>query len=385
MYFVFGHGSQHIWMVWFALFGLEALAIMGLSAFVPGLNFAETHLNVRMALLTLIIMGEGVILLARTVNKIVGGGGWTKWSFIHILGVTSTVVSSRFPLPAPIFHVLTICTLQYLLWQSYHDISPRGKLGRLCQLIWVQLHFPLHAMLILASEGSQILALTLDVALKLKYLGETIIFCCEEPVPDQERAIRLLQSTISDMEIDYARGALGEKDSIDFIISSLWNQSDLCSSNKTANGTGYGLNPATVKGLMGNVTVSLFSSMGITPASGDLSRFSSKRLLMMYIQLLGFVYAYYFVVVSLIMALFAVFTVIAQRHIRKLYTMMAMGIRLLIAIMLMALVAITKNFNLTYNFMTSPIILFTFAVALFSGSYSSIIAKLYSDADTQAL
>jgi hypothetical protein len=114
MYFAFGHSEPHIWMVWFALFGLEALSIMYLSALSPGLDFEETHLNVRMALLTLIIMGEGVILLARTVNKMVGGGGWTKWSFIHILGVTSTVVSSPSPSPTNYMNVLT---------HSYRSVS----------------------------------------------------------------------------------------------------------------------------------------------------------------------------------------------------------------------------------------------------------------------
>lgn len=225
-------------------------------------------------------------------------------------------------------------------------------------------------MLILASEGTQILALTLDIALKLKYLGETIIFCCEEPMPDQRSAIQLLRSTISDMEIDYARGAMEEKDAIDFIISSLWDQSDLCSSSMAVNNTDYGLNPVTVQSLMGNVTVSLFSSMGITPAKGDLSRFGSEKLLMMYIQLLVFVYVYYFVVVSVTMVLFAVFSGLARRHRRRLHTMVAVGIRLLIAILLIALVSISKNFHLMYQFMTSPIILFAFALALFSGLWA---------------
>lgn len=93
MYFAFDHSDSRVWMIWFALFGLEASSMMIVSNFIPGFDFENTHLNVRMALLTLIIMGEGVVLLARTVNKIVSGGGWTKWSFVHILGVTSTVVS----------------------------------------------------------------------------------------------------------------------------------------------------------------------------------------------------------------------------------------------------------------------------------------------------
>lgn len=58
----------------------------------PEIGFQETHLNVRLSLLTLIIIGEGVIAVTRIVNKTVGPGGWTKWSFVHIVGVTTNVV-----------------------------------------------------------------------------------------------------------------------------------------------------------------------------------------------------------------------------------------------------------------------------------------------------
>ena len=65
---------------------------MAISYATPGLGLQDTHLNVRMGLLTLIIIGEGVITVTRIVNKTVRPGGWTKWSFVHILGVTSNVV-----------------------------------------------------------------------------------------------------------------------------------------------------------------------------------------------------------------------------------------------------------------------------------------------------
>ena len=65
---------------------------MGTSSATPGIGLQDTHLNTRMGLLTLIIIGEGVIAVTRIVNKTVGPGGWTKWSFVHILGVTTNVV-----------------------------------------------------------------------------------------------------------------------------------------------------------------------------------------------------------------------------------------------------------------------------------------------------
>lgn len=95
MYFVFRLENRthlHIWTAWFVLFGFETWIVMAVSCVTPGIGFEETHLNVRMGLLTLIIIGEGVISVTRIVNKTVGPGGWTKWSFVHILGVTTNVV-----------------------------------------------------------------------------------------------------------------------------------------------------------------------------------------------------------------------------------------------------------------------------------------------------
>lgn len=100
MYFAFSNANQlrsRIWTVWFVLFAIEMWAVMGVSSIYPAIGFQDTHLNVRMGLLTLIIIGEGVISVTRIVNKTVRPGGWTKWSFVHILGVTTNVVGTQPP------------------------------------------------------------------------------------------------------------------------------------------------------------------------------------------------------------------------------------------------------------------------------------------------
>jgi low temperature requirement protein LtrA len=81
-----------IWTVWFVLFGVEMWTVTGLSLMYPDIGFKDTHLNTRMGLLTLIIIGEGVIAITRIVNKTVWPGRLAKWSFVHILGVTTNVV-----------------------------------------------------------------------------------------------------------------------------------------------------------------------------------------------------------------------------------------------------------------------------------------------------
>ncbi|KAG5290825.1 hypothetical protein I7I50_00694 [Histoplasma capsulatum G186AR] len=341
LYFVFNNNTgtkgEYVWASWFLIFAIETLVVMSVSGRTPGIGFEDTHLNVRMGLLTLIIIGEGVISVTRLVNQTVGSSGWSKWSFVHILGVTMGV---------------------YLLWQSYFDISPRMKYGITNQQIWTQLHFPFHVMVVLLSEGSQILVLTLDISLKLKYLSNTILSACEPPRPDPNFAIDQLNNTIADMDIDYTKGALKEQRCIQYILQTLRDSPQLCPSMN---------NPGSLTlqrshDLMGNVTASLFSSMGITL---PLDVVESEKLLMLYLRLLGFVYIYYFVVASFAMFILAAFVFLTQRHTGRIYAWVAITTRVLLGIILLAMVTIVANFDLIYRFMTSPLIIFTFTLALF--------------------
>ncbi|KAJ5183710.1 hypothetical protein N7492_001326 [Penicillium capsulatum] len=335
------HGlHSRVWTVWFVLFGIEMWTVMGVSCAFPDIGFQDTHLNVRMGLLTLIIIGEGVIAITRIVNKTVRPGGWTKWSFVHILGVTTNV---------------------YLLWQIYFDMSPRGPLGILAQQLWAQLHFPFHVALILLLEGSQILALTLDVTLKLRYLAQTFSFICEEPRPSPAKAVELIRSTIADMEIPYSRGATQEWGAISNLLHDLAEQ-PLCPEL----GRLRYLHTASVfNDLMGNVTAALFSSMEISPnVQGDISRLDSQQLLQMYMKVLAFVYIYFFIVASLSMGLFALFVVLSHRHERPLFLGLSVTVRILLAISLANLVLFASHFPLAYAFMTSPIILYAFTLTL---------------------
>ncbi|PGH16359.1 hypothetical protein AJ80_05209 [Polytolypa hystricis UAMH7299] len=345
LYFAFHDQTDtrgpYVWTAWYLLFAVETLAVMLVSCRTPGIGLEDTHLNVRMGLLTLIIIGEGVISITRIVNMTVGNGGWTKWSFVHILGVTTAV---------------------YLLWQSYFDIAPRARYGNLRQQIWAQLHFPFHVSLILLSEASQILALTLDVSLKLKYLSETIIFACEPPRPDPTTAIDLLNSTIRDMEIHYDRGALEEKRAIEDILQALRDNPPLCSTD-TLPGA---LNLERSHHLMGNVTASLFASKGIMPAVDNPGSLEGTTLLMMYLKLLAFVYVYYFVVASFVMFFLAIFMYITHQRPLKAYTWIAIATRIFLGVLFLCLIGLTSNFEMTYRFMTSPMIIFTFTLALFT-------------------
>ncbi|KAL4752103.1 hypothetical protein BDW72DRAFT_202517 [Aspergillus terricola var. indicus] len=342
MYFAFGEDSAHsyVWTVWFVLFWVEMWTVFATSCITPDIGFQDTPLNVRMGLLTLIIIGEGVISVTRLVNKTVRPGGWTKWSFVHILGVTTNV---------------------YFIWQEYFDLTPTRTIGTFAQQIWAQLHFPFHVALVLLLEGSQILALTLDITLKLQYLTETILFACEEPRPDPELAVKLLCDTIADMEIEYSRGAVSEQMAIHDILNDLPNH-EMCPVNGTI---GFTLTRNMFNDLVGNVTSALFSSMRIVPPqSAHVSTMDSSQLLRMYVELLGFVYVYFFLVASLAMLLFAAFGLLAQRHDKPLAMTIGVAVRIVSGVFLASLTIFAKHFELAYSFMKSPTILYAFTFVL---------------------
>ncbi|KAL3479024.1 nineteen complex-related protein 2-domain-containing protein [Aspergillus californicus] len=349
MFFAFGedHSARsYIWTVWFVLFWVEMWTVITTSCITPGIGFQDTHLNVRMGLLTLIIIGEGVISVTRIVNKTVRPGGWTKWSFVHILGVTTNV---------------------YFIWQEYFDLTPRRPMGTIAQQIWAQLHFPFHVVLVLLLEGSQILALTLDITLKLRYLVETILFACEEPKPHPTVAIKLLRQTIEDMEIEYNRGAINEQKAIYEILADLPNHR-LCPANGTI---GFRLTRDMFNDLVGNVTSALFASMRIVPPrSADVSIMDSSQLLRMYVELLGFVFAYFFIVASIAMFLFAAFGLLARRHDKPWAMGIGVAVRIILGAVLASLTTFARDFELAYAFMKSPTILYAFTFVLLAGKSS---------------
>lgn len=227
--------------------------------------------------------------------------------------------------------------------------------------------------LILLLEGSQILALTLDVTLKLKYLKETLVFVCEEPRPSPDRGVHLIRTTISDMEIPFSRGATQEWISISSILEDLAEQ-PLCPESGTSS---WIYTEDLFRDLVGNVTAALFSSMNITPSTKvDLSLLDSQQMLQMYMKVLGFVYVYFFTVASVSMSLFTAFLVLSQRHKRPLHLFLSMVMRIFLAVSLASLVSFASHFPLAYSFMTSPVILYAFTLTLLTGQYVFHVSKI---------
>ncbi|PFH62850.1 hypothetical protein XA68_11631 [Ophiocordyceps unilateralis] len=125
---------SHDFVVWYITSAAEAMVTILLSNLYPVLSFTDTHLIKRLTLLTVIIIGDGIIQVAREVVTIVKNPD--AWDGVTIGLVTAAV--------ATIYFVF----LLYFDWlrDSFH-------LPAIRQQLWMGVHLPFHLSLILFTQG----------------------------------------------------------------------------------------------------------------------------------------------------------------------------------------------------------------------------------------
>ncbi|KAF8436678.1 bacterial low temperature requirement A protein-domain-containing protein [Terfezia claveryi] len=138
LYFSFlGGASPRTYIAWYGIILIEVIAVMASSAIWKVVSFKQTHLVERLGLLTLIILGEGIIVMLKAVNSVEKGSTYGRgWS-------------------ASIFFIVACAVgILYLLYMFYFDYTPRGvHYGTIRQQFWTVLHFPFHMAVVLAVEG----------------------------------------------------------------------------------------------------------------------------------------------------------------------------------------------------------------------------------------
>ena len=128
------HGV-HVIDGWYALIGVEAVTILFVSGKTPFLNFRKTNIIERLGLLTLIILGEGVMGLGEAVSKIHDADGIFSADVVGLITCGVLIV--------------------YFLYMLYFDqTEEKGeKVGSLRQQLWSLGHFPFHVCILLVVAG----------------------------------------------------------------------------------------------------------------------------------------------------------------------------------------------------------------------------------------
>jgi hypothetical protein len=133
--------NSKVYVVWFVVGVVELKLHLILSQLSEVLTFLGTHLGERMNLLTLIIVGEGAILLAKNVTLLV------KDTYLkdHALGIWS---------PSLIGIVTCAAALIYTIFQLYFDWMHEDGMSVHHQVSWTSMHLPFHIALVLFLEGA---------------------------------------------------------------------------------------------------------------------------------------------------------------------------------------------------------------------------------------
>lgn len=130
--FTFNDNSYRGVIGWYITIAVEAIIILGVSGFTKFLSFRRTSLVARLGLLTLIILGEGIIGLCSAIRRVSIDGSFSS----DIIGLI-------------ICGVLII----YFMWMLYFDQIETERVGTLRQSIWTLLHFGYHGSVLFVVEG----------------------------------------------------------------------------------------------------------------------------------------------------------------------------------------------------------------------------------------
>ncbi|KAJ4186584.1 hypothetical protein NW767_012549 [Fusarium falciforme] len=127
--------------LWWAVAVGELAALMVHATLSKTLSFSGTHLTERLNLLTLIVIGEGIIILAKTITKIV--------QYTYLKDPTTSWSSALFGLIACGAAILYFTFQLYFDWMDHHSHMSPIKTA-----IWTILHLPYHIAIVLTVEGS---------------------------------------------------------------------------------------------------------------------------------------------------------------------------------------------------------------------------------------
>jgi len=135
--------SSRVFVVWYVAGVVEMAVHLGFSQLTKVLTFVGSHFGERLNLLTLIIIGEGCIIVAKNVTLIVKD--------TYLKGDTATWT------PELIGIMTSSAALLYIIFQLYFDWMHEEQghaMYEAHQIWWASLHLPFHISLVLLLEGA---------------------------------------------------------------------------------------------------------------------------------------------------------------------------------------------------------------------------------------
>ncbi|KAF4335948.1 bacterial low temperature requirement a [Fusarium beomiforme] len=153
--FRFTNHNSNVFMTWYILSGVEVFLTFTIAYIFPVLTFRGTHLMKRMGLLTVIIVGDGIITISKSVVTIVESPDAWNTQTIGIITAAATTI--------------------YAVFLIYFDWMKNPYLPKFRQQLWTLLHYPLHLALCLFIQGFTQLVIWAKIFDVFKHLNSSSV------------------------------------------------------------------------------------------------------------------------------------------------------------------------------------------------------------------
>ncbi|PVI04200.1 hypothetical protein DM02DRAFT_651805 [Periconia macrospinosa] len=333
------HNHRHIYMIWYVVIVIEAVAVIAVSSIWRTLSFKKTHLMERMSLLTLIVIGEGAIGVTKTVSRLMGKYGLEFEGCALIMGVIIILV---------------------LLWALYFDNFPHGHYGTIRQQIWSLLHFPCQLAIVGIVEGSQQVVLARYVIKTWVKILEGIIKACYEENQDGQTLENTLFEMLEYFNFEAKAETVHLQAKVMDKIYEIGNMTGICSTKNTTDHTAPDELPVKLDDMMLQLFDGVYVGLGMKLPVDKRDTASSIA-----VESWRLVYMYYWISFCLFIMCSIAFLVLIRRHRADLFDYISIGVRLIVLAVGGALIALISNENGLYSFLASPAVLPTCLILLF--------------------
>ncbi|KAF2031635.1 hypothetical protein EK21DRAFT_33729, partial [Setomelanomma holmii] len=313
---------------------LEFFGSLTISMFWCKLSFRTTHIGERLGLLGLIIIGEGVIGLSKTIVRTMGKNGPTIGS------------------AAQVFCIILILVF---MWILYFDKVPRYRFGTVKQQVWMGLHLPFHLAILGVVEGSQQLVQARYIYYNTGVMAHKVWYGCVGQHLDGAALRNNLTKNIEYFKLnESARGIIALED-VYRDIYLLGNTSNVCSpANTTDLSNEFRGIPYTFAQFFTNAMGAMFQSFDIDiPIKGPVTTLSIA------FESWLLVYTYFWSAIILLLVCYLVTSLLAETdgrgHWRSLirYASLTVLSRAAMIIMAVVLLAYGKTDGPIYTFIQS--------------------------------
>ncbi|KAL2071971.1 hypothetical protein VTL71DRAFT_11314 [Oculimacula yallundae] len=174
--------NAHI--IWWIVLPAESIIVVTISSVWRTLSFKETHINERLSLLTMIIIGEGVIGVTKTVGYL--------WP------------TEQLPTWGNAVAMLSIIVMLLLMWQMYFDNHPHGHYGTIKQQWWALSHFSLHLGIVGVVEGSNRMAIIYNATTVWASASDKISTLCSTSsvVGNRENFVQTVNDILQSLKLE---------------------------------------------------------------------------------------------------------------------------------------------------------------------------------------